>query len=390
MKIGFTIAVYDKYEEVEVCADIIKSNFTKFESVICVGSNNPKARERFANNKLIDYIADGEDLKQEKHTSQQRVGLSHGDIAVSVMRTASNTFAAVNKLLETDVDYIVTLHSDAWVLNEDKLLRLIELMEQKHKPFAFRDLNFYYTSFNAGSLTPYLIDFFMIMKKDFIKENNIFKHDSFSLFPGFINNIHNIFYYLIAVQIRWENALCYSTYHNFQFWDGTPVYYNKYLAPYAYDPKCDQVHINVGSFFDKLGESLQAQILKKYNFKGEYIQSFLDKHLLDDKILLGKLKEYDEFYAKKLKRIGMNFLLYGLSRSHAYIDKALKKKLGILKLIQKAVTARLRIKRNTKSYMQLINENINEQDLTNNGHYLWHREIFLSEQDKSFLEKGSK
>jgi hypothetical protein len=386
MKIGFSIAVYDKFEELEVCVDIIKNNFNKFNSVICVGTNNPDARMILENNSLIDFIVDGEDLKQKEHTSKKRFNVSVADSAVSVMRTASNTFASVNKLIETDVDYIVTLHSDSWILNQDKLLNLIELMKQKNRPFAFRDLNIHLSGIFSTSMSPYLIDFFMIMDRKFIEKNNIFNHDTYSLLPGFMNNVHTMFYYLIAIKIEWKNTLCYSTHKNFQFWDGEPVYYNKYLAPYCYDPFMDQVHINIGSFFDNLGQALQAQMLIKYKFKGNVINKFIDKYSMNDDELQKKLFDYDNKYSKKLKWLGMNFKLYGLSRSHSYIEKSLSLKQNILKLLIRMITVRIVHKKNEQCYIDYIKDRINQQDLLDNNHFLWHDEIFLSKQDQDYIE----
>ncbi|NQV41133.1 MAG: hypothetical protein HQ506_02160 [Candidatus Marinimicrobia bacterium] len=387
MKIGFAIAVYDKYEEVEVCADIIKTNFKKISSYICVGSNNPQIHDHLGTNPNIDRIVAGEDLKQLHHTSKKRFNLSIGDVAVSVMRTASNTFASVNHLIQVNVDYIVILHSDSWILNQDKLIGLIEIMEKNEKSFAFRDLNFYYTHPFSDKPSPYLVDFFMVVKKEFIVENNIFNFDSFSLIPGILTNVHSLFFYLIAIKIGWKNVLCYSSYKNFQFWDETPVYYNRYLAPYAYDPLFENIHINVGSFFDNLGEALQAKILKEKMLVGPYIDKFVDKYFVEPHQLAQRLEYYDNHYSRKLKFRLLNFKTSGLSRSHRYINQYLKEsRFHFTKNIKRVIHARLLINKNAKySLFDTVKQSTNEADIISNGHTLWYRDIYPSSDDIQYI-----
>ncbi|NVJ64218.1 MAG: hypothetical protein HWD84_08330 [Flavobacteriaceae bacterium] len=375
IKVGFSIACYDKFDEVNVLSDILKMNFVKFDSLICVGSNYSGFRNKFSGNTNIDLFVDGEDIKQTVHSSEARFGLNFENGVISTMRTVSNTNAAVNELLKHNCDYIVTLHSDSWLLNEDKVIEIFQMMEDKNRPFAFRGFNVFYDYLAGPSKTTYLVDFLMFAKADFLREHNIFSFDSYSMLPGTLTNAHSTYFWQIMVKIQLHNCLCYSDTKNLVFWDDKPVYWIKYLAPFCFDKKFEQVHINVGSFFENLGEKLQAMYLKKYQFKGHFIDGFLEKWSVPEEELFSRLNFYDLKYSRKLKWRFSNFELCGLSRSHKYVDNFLKST-SYLGVVKKSFYTRRRLKRNENfNIVDLYKDNFDTRRIP--GHSIWHDGFYI-------------
>lgn len=387
MKIGFTISCYDKFEEVDILSEIIKLNFKKIDSKICLGSNNAEAEKYFKENKHIDYLAKGEDIKFKEHSTEARlkkVGVKSR--AINVIRTYSNTRVAVQKLLEKepDLDYIVILHSDSWIFNEKKLLKLIELMEKKEKKVAVRGLDFQYIAPITSAIEPYVVDFFIILNKEYCAKNKMFDFEILNALPGSLSNVHMVFFWLLAIKIGLEKVICYSTYKDLELWDGKKVFREPYLTPMCYDPLFEEIHINKGSFFEDLGQQLQAHYLRKYNFKGENIKCFLEKYNFSKRKLFDKLNMYDKKYNKKLKRIFSSYEYYGLSRSHKNIDKDLKRA-SLKEKILRTIFIWLNTKRNKqfdliKEYEQFNKEKFKE-------HKKWYESIFLTNEEKKIIRE---
>ena len=114
VKIGIAISLYDKFEELSLLIDIIRSNWNG-EYVISVCCNHPDGKKKIQNLD-IDCYSQGEDINFSKSLTdfQKKINLN-GRVLDSIKKSC---LGAINH----GADYVMHLHTDAWPLNEHSLL----------------------------------------------------------------------------------------------------------------------------------------------------------------------------------------------------------------------------------------------------------------------------
>ncbi len=267
-------------------------------------------------------IAQGEDIPFEKTTTGHKKGSSKSDNIATIVKICSNINAAAKKLLEADVEYIV-LHLDSWMLNQEKLIGLVELLKKKNKKIEIHDLNFRYTEAIGSKKIMSFTDFLYIINKKFCVRNNIFDFEPLSMLPQEFHNMHEIYLYQILVKISLANSLCYSSEKNFRYFDKKKVIKYGGMFPAVIDIVYDQIHVHVGAFYEDLGKHIQASFLRQFKIKGEYVEKFISKWRLSDEEIIRKIQEQEKKDKKRLKKYFTNYKTIGFMRSYKAMNEYL-------------------------------------------------------------------
>jgi len=350
-----------------------------------VGCNHPQRQERLGNCPDIDKLCSGDDLSlpEGKHTSEARFGIPFESKVISCIRTLSNTTIPANALLEeTDVEWIITLHSDSWFLNLAKIKALVELLKRRSKTLGI-------CGFDTTMERLYLVDFLFIAETKMLRESRLFDFAPIEALTGSILNVHSTLMVQIIAKVGLRNVLCYSDYRDMVFWDGQPVFRNRFLAPYCEDPQLNLVHVNVGSFFDDHGEALQARLLRLHGIDNPAALQYREQYDLGGDHVLEQLAKCEKHYANKLRWRFCDFEELGFSKSFRYIERYLQQS-GQLKTALRMLYRRFNrfIRRAAGEPDQNIcvaelYDALPEEQFA--PYVLWNRDFYLTQEEKRHL-----
>ena len=179
MKIAFGIMGYDSWEEFKISSDIIKSFSKKYYVLAASSHKDCKKNLKYSN---IDEVYHIDPIPFNPKLSRDTINW-HARVADNISKT---NLKLINK---NRFDYIIFLHSDAWILKHDSILKLISDLKNKNKFFAARGRGFGFHSKSSpmGSLD----DMFFIYNSKFIKKSKLFEFDALQQLPH-IQNSHGI------------------------------------------------------------------------------------------------------------------------------------------------------------------------------------------------------
>lgn len=302
MKIGFAITAYDKFEEAKILIEIIRKEF-KGDYKISFCSNHSSGKV-FAQENDVDAYIQGRDIPyfqadiHNPDSLQNRISI--------VLRSTDTVQRSCLNAMTMDVDYIIHMHSDAWVLNEDKLNDLIKLMVSNNKRVAFRGG----TGFDYAYMSQMMAmdDHFFIFEKEFAIESKLFEFSPEYFFPERYN-VHEILFMNFLVKAGLQNIWCYRKIDQLYNYDGKIHGWNT-LRPVSWDPQYMFLHIHRGSFPGTYGAQIQANYLKKCGFsKSDFIQQFIHMHIADDDKILDELGIIENKLDSKLKFWGFDGII---------------------------------------------------------------------------------
>lgn len=325
MKIGIAITLYDKFEELKILVDIIRSNW-KGKYIIAVCSNHPDAK-KYMEGIPVDAFVQGEDIRFTKGMPYFR---SSVNITCRILDGIKKSCTAVNEL---GCDYVMHLHTDAWALSEEEFLGLVSHMKKEKIPFAARGMG-------LGKARPdcplgHLDDMFFVYSVPFVKKIGFFNYHPLELLPDRLT-IHGVLSLLVVGRVGLGNFYLYENHTTQVFWDGkfADPHYER-GKPMMFDPKKAFLHVHSQSFPGDLGKNLQAYYLHKYGItKGSVIEGFLQKYLLDEKILFRTFKKLENDLDSQLRwngyflsidRFGRDF-----NKKREYIEMPFTKKVRFL------------------------------------------------------------
>lgn len=295
MKIGFAITAYDKFEEAKILFEIIREEFQENHEIsFC--SNHEKGKD-FAKKEGIKYYAQGRNIPyyggdiHRPDTLKNRVSI--------VLRSTDTVRQSCQNALNMDVDYIIHMHSDAWVLNEKKLIDLISELNLNKKKFALRGagLEELYQDAPLGHMD----DHFFIFDRKYCLDNKVFEFKPEHFFPH-IFTVHGILFINILTKIGLDKIWYYQNTKNLLNYDNK-VLGMRTVKPVSYDPIHEFFHLHRGSFPDNYGKKIQAVYLKEAGFnKSEYINKFINENYENRSKLIIELNSIEFKIDKKLKR----------------------------------------------------------------------------------------
>lgn len=325
MKIGIAITLYDKFEELKLLVDIIRHNW-KEKYIITVCSNHPDAAKHMKDID-VDAWVQGEDIKYSPKLPYIRASIN---ITCRILDGIKKSCTAANNL---GVDYVMHLHTDAWALKEEEVVKLAEHMKRNKIRFAGRGMG-------LGKARPdcplgHLDDMFFMYDVRFIEERKFFDYNPLELLPDRLT-IHGVLSLLIVGRIGLSNFYLYENHTSQVFWDGKHAdpHFER-GKPMMFDPEKGFLHIHSQSFPGDLSKNLQAYYLKKYGLtKGKAIEAFVARFSLADRVLFRRLNRLEQKLDNDLRKQGY-FLSIGrfgrdFNKKLEYIHMPLGKKLRFL------------------------------------------------------------
>jgi len=295
MKLGFAITAYDKFEEAKILFEILREEFQEYYPIsFC--SNHPKATE-FAKTEQPEIFTEGFDYRfpqKELHPSTlNRITFK--------LRSTETVQKSCLGALSLDVDYILHVHADAWVLNEKKLRALLKEVKKRNKKFVIRGLGLSY----MGNDTPlgHMDDHFFIFEKEFAIERRFFDFNVEEFWPHKLS-VHGILITNLISKIGLSNIWYYRNEIDLTYWDGKKKISPKSPAkPSNYDNDFEFLHLHRQSFPLDYGKKIQALYLSEAGFnKSDYIKEFLDRYLMPKDQLINELNEIERKTNNQLKR----------------------------------------------------------------------------------------
>lgn len=293
MKIGFAITAYDKFEEAKILIEIIQKEFTG-NYLISFCSNHPNG-EKFAKANSLDQYIQAREISYW-NGDIHNPNLMRDRLSI-VLRSTDTVQKSCLNALKMDVDYIIHMHSDAWILDEERLIELVNRMIQLNKKIAIRGG----ARFDSPSSSQLLCmdDHFFLFEKKFCLENKIFDFSPELFFPERYN-VHEILFLQILSKAGLQNIWYYRNTKQLQNYDQKELVLNT-VRPVSYDPYFHFLHVHRGSFPGKYGQKIQAKYLIEHHFsKSSYIQSFIEKNSQDIDLCIDELLQLEKKLNKRL------------------------------------------------------------------------------------------
>lgn len=311
MKVGISISLYNKFEDLGILLDIIRENWED-RYYVSVCSNHPNAEERVEKYRSkIDYFKKGHDIKYYPDKG--------GILDNKKYRIHNSILTACRGALSgPGVSHVFHVHTDAWQLSEKSLRSLINEMNENNASAAFKvNPSKFARRYPPGSLPDQL---WMIDAKD-AESANFFDSKALDFPPS--DSVHYMWPMLFLAHFGLGRLYQYSDRSEETLWNGTSAQGN-IARPMFYNSKYGQVHIATEDFEGSLGKSLQAYYLKKYNLnKGKNISNFVDKYQIKKGDLFKRLSRWIGGLNENLKWYGLsvNDFDHDMRKIRPFIDE---------------------------------------------------------------------
>jgi hypothetical protein len=295
------LSTLNSFFDVAISTDIYRENF-KNKYNILVSCNDEKSIATISKLKVDEVILGTNIDLTSSENYLKRYSLLSSRVLESIqngMRVAKNKFNS---------EIYIHNHADAWILNEDKLLSIIDLMDDKLVSCRGRGFGWY------GKFSPVgmIDDHFLILKKEFLSNTNFLNISPFELLPN-RNNIHGMLAILLMGSVGLKKINFHSDIRKLEYWDGKKVnLLHNYVKPSSYDTDNSFLHVHQTAFPKEYGKSIQAHYLYSNDIKkGKYIEELLDNHHMNKNKLDSVLNEYEEELNKKLKKYFFDLSVLG-------------------------------------------------------------------------------
>ncbi len=324
MKIGIAISLYDKFEELAILIDIIRKNW-KGDYIISVCSNHPSPKPHIKNLD-IDVFTRGDDINVTKDMPWMRNSINMR------CRVADCIKKSCTGAIKAGADYVMHLHTDAWPLKEDQVLKIIKEMKKNKKEFAMRGLGF--SRYRHDCPTGHFDDMFFIINSKAAKKKRFFDFNVLAFLPHRLS-IHGVMSLIIIGRLGLENIYHYDNHIGHIFWDGKkhPGELER-GRPSMYDPVRGMLHVDTPTFPKNYGKAVQAMYLYENGItKGKTIKKFLKENLMDKQKLIRNLERYEKRLDSKLRLRGFPILEWGrfgrtFTKKEKYLNAPFEKKLN--------------------------------------------------------------
>lgn len=297
--LGVAVSLYDKFDELELLVDILRKNW-EGEYYIVVSSKHPEAKERLQDIDIDEYVS-GSGIEYSPTESDSTVSSHDGWINLT-SRILDSIQQTCKAAINAGCDYVLHLHADAWPLNEDKLIQIVDQLRSSKKVLAVRGdgLTFRRPDYHLGRV----MDQFFIFESSYFDEIGFFNFNPLDYLPH--TSIHTSLMILFLGKIGLSNIYHYSDMSSDVYWDG-----EKKIRPFSgvrpavLDPEWDFLHIATDEFPGDLGKSLQADYLQKYNLtNGEHIQQYIELYGRDRAELFDELAKIERTQNRQLRLLG--------------------------------------------------------------------------------------
>ena len=285
---GVAISLYDKFDDLAILVDTIRHNWES-DVFISVCSNHPQTEVKIdADNLDIDQFQRGAQIRYDNELSESR-GRNNLHL-----RIYDNIRTSCRPIIEnTEVDYFMHLHADAWPLTDSGFDAIIHELENERAAVAFpSETEMFHESYPPG----FIEDQFIVFDNAVARDVDLFDQKPLELPPM---SIHILLGMILTSKFGWNRLYQYTNGTKRIHWDGFPSPTN--VRPMFYNPEYDQLHVATGDFDETLGKELQAYYLAKYELtEGENISRFLEKYERPKGKLFRDLEAYFNSLSKQL------------------------------------------------------------------------------------------
>ena len=320
--IGIAVSLYDKFDDLRGLVDILRHNWEE-EYYVSVCSNHPDGAERIEDID-VDHFVSGAEIDFNPEMSGPR-----RDITLN-SRIMDSMQRSCNGAMEAGCDYVIHLHADAWPLDEDKFLELVDQLAESDNAAAVRGMGSGYRrpKFWLGSV----MDQFFLFEAEQFERRGFFDYDPRDLMPQ--TSIHNMLMLLLLGNLGRSNFTYYSDKSTDRWWDDTEkVQPYAGVRPSTFIPEWGFVHVATGDFPEDLGKSVQANYLRRYGIdRGEYVKSLRADHEIPEQRLFGRLDRIERRLNRRLRLLGFRPESFGRRYpvEEKILQKPLKEKLQLL------------------------------------------------------------
>jgi len=256
-KIGIAISAYDKFEELDILLDIIKSWKGDYVTGLCC--NHPDGKKY---QDKVDYYIQGDDIPFKSYPGEATFFFKQDENYYIRLRAANCVRLACSLLTDfSDCDYIVHVHSDAWLLSEEGLQKFIHDLKSRNKFVAVRGVGLgdVYKPGTSNHAFGQADDHFFAFHREFAEIHDIWRYRvSDMLMRSY--SVHGTLMTVLAVKAGLRNIWYYKKLGDCLNCYGEPSTDNE-AKPCIYDQEYRFLHLHRGSLPGDWGQSLQAWFL---------------------------------------------------------------------------------------------------------------------------------
>ncbi len=290
---AIAISVYDKFEEVRILVDIIRKNW-KRDYIITVCCNHPNGEKELSSLDIDTYVQ-GDDVPYS----------SNKPLANLTYRVVDTIRKSCLAALEQNPRTIMHVHSDAWPLDEECYLKIIDTMYENKAVAAGRGFGFGYSRLDCP--LGHLDDMFFIVDAEAARSTDLFNIRPLTFSPHW-QTIHGIMSAIVMVKIGIDRFYLYDDHSQLTLWPNKPklMPYER-AKPVIFDERNKLLHVHTASFPGDYGKHIQAIYLQSHNItQGEHIKRFIDRWNRDAFEVYSHLDSLEVELNKKLKMLAID------------------------------------------------------------------------------------
>jgi len=209
-----------------------------------------------------------------------------GDRAKLRLQALDGVQKSCQGALKLDVDYVIHMHSDAWTLSEEGLIRFIGQLKDRKKMLAVRGDGLEHVDYCKDPATAcgHLDDHFFAFNRKYFEENKILDFIPEELFPHKYS-IHGMLMMLFTVKVGLHNIWYYRFTKDMVNFDGKRHLIHN-IKPSILDTTYGFLHVHRTSLPNDYGRKIQAMYLKHWrlNKQSLVLYHFIQKYYSFDAI----------------------------------------------------------------------------------------------------------
>lgn len=298
-KIGIAISVFDKFDELELLIDMIKSWDGAYQIGVCC--NHKKGLPKHIRNK-VDYYVQGRDIPFKESESREKTYFRNQDDNYSIRVRAADCVRMSCKLMteKSKCDWIIHSHADGFFLSETGLKKFIADCIKKNCYVAIRGtgIDSAYKPFSSTSAFGQADDHFFAFNR---RAADLFKVWYYAPEDLLMRkySVHGTLMTIFAVKFGLSNIWYYKTLRDCLNCYGASSTDDE-TKPCIYDDEYGFLHIHRGSLPIGYGKALQAYHMYWHtdSHQPESWKTFIEYNY--DSNIKGKIRKQNEKLNRQL------------------------------------------------------------------------------------------
>ena len=262
-KIGIAISVYDKFDELKLLIDMIRSWDGDYEIGVCCNHKDGLPAELKSR---IDYYIPGRNFPFKKSSTREGTFFWNQDDNYMIRVRAADCVRRACRLMteHSNCSWIVHVHSDAWFMHEEGLKKFIDDCQNQECLVACRGTGIDTVWKPMGSTSAYgqSDDHFFAFHREFAMGISLWDYRPEDLLMRKYS-VHGLLMTIFAVKAGLSNVWYYKKLEDCLNCYEEPLVDNE-AKPCVFDPEYGFLHIHRGSFPNGWGKSLQAHFMLRY------------------------------------------------------------------------------------------------------------------------------